>query len=165
MLIVTPTMPRPARARAGAARAGFSLLELLVVVAMLVVIATGAVLAWWQVGAGLQLDAGLQQLAADLHAAHDLAIDSAASVRLVFRVGSGGYRRERAGDDGTYRFDADYFLPPGIAVADVNSGGVLAFSARGQAENGSIVLVDGRGVRRTLRLNQRGRITVLPAGT
>ena len=163
MLIVTPTMPRPALGRTGAARGGFSLLELLVVVAMLVIIATGAVLAWWQVGAGLQLDAGLQQLAADLHAAHDLAIDSAASVRLVFRVGSGGYRRERAGDDGTYRLDADYLLPAGIVVAEVNSGGVLAFSARGQAENGSIVLVDGRGVRRTMRLNQRGRITVLPA--
>jgi Tfp pilus assembly protein FimT len=162
MLLVTPTM-HPSFVRTGAARGGFSVLELLVVIAVLIVIATGAVLAWWQVGAALQLDAGLQQLAADLHAAHDLAIDSASSVRLVFRVGSGGYRRERAGDDGTYRLDGDHFLPEGIVVAEVNSGGVLAFSARGQAENGTLVLVDGRGVRRTMRLNQRGRITILPA--
>jgi hypothetical protein len=51
-------------------------------------------------------------------------------------------------------------LPRGIRIADVNSGGDLVFSARGNAENGTVVLVDGRGLHATLRLNQRGRVTV-----
>ena len=145
-------------------RPGFSVLELLVAVAILTLVASGAVLAWAQVEAALQLDAAVHQVSGDLRAVHDLAVASAGSVRLVLQLGGDRYRRERAGDDGIYRLDRERALPTGIVVADVNSGGVLSFSARGQAENSTIVLADRRGVRRAVRLNQRGTITVLTAG-
>lgn len=147
-----------------AAEAAFSLLEILATLAILSVLAGGAILVWPQVDAALQLDAGLHQLAADVQAARSLAIASASRVRLVFQSGTGTYRRDRADDDGTYRMEATRVLPRGITVADANSSGDLTFSPRGQAENGTVVLTDGRGVRRALRVNQRARITILAAG-
>ena len=144
--------------------AAFTLLELLTTVALVSVLTGGAALAWPKIDAALQLEAGLDQVAADLHAARTLASASASRVRLVFRSGASTYRWERADDTGTYSLADSRELPRGIAVADINSGGDLTFSARGQAENGTLVLVDRRGVRRSLRLNQRGRITILRAG-
>jgi len=38
------------------------------------------------------------------------------------------------------------------------------FSPRGQGENGTVTLGDRQGVHRGVRLNQRGRITILPVG-
>ena len=142
--------------------AAFTVLELLVAIAIAAIVAGGGVLVWPRFGAALRLEVALHQLAADLRQAQTLASATAGRVRLVFARGGTTYVRERADDAGTYRADETYRLPPGITVADVNSGGDLIFSARGQAENGTVVLGDGRGVRRSLRINQRGRITVLP---
>jgi prepilin-type N-terminal cleavage/methylation domain-containing protein len=150
--------------RAQSAEAAFSLLELVVALALSSVATTAAVLAWPRIESALALDAGLQQVASDLRGAQTLAIASAGRVRLVFRAGAGVYRRERMDDAGTYQADEHRELPRGITVAEVNSGGDLAFSPRGQGENGTLVLTDRRGIRRTLRLNQRGRITILGAG-
>jgi prepilin-type N-terminal cleavage/methylation domain-containing protein len=147
------------------ARAAFSLLELLVALALVSVVLGTAALAWPRFDAAMQLDSGLHQIAADLHAAQTLAIASASRVRLVFVAGSDVYRRERVDDDGTYRQDLTRRLPSGIQVVTVNSGGDLVFSARGQGENGTVTLVDRRGTQRAVRLNQRGRITILAAGS
>lgn len=143
---------------------GFSVVELVIALGLTAVLGGMAALAWPRIDAAMQLDAGVQQLAADLHAAQTLAIASAARVRLVFTLGSSRYRRERADDAGTYRRDLERELPRGIRVGDVNSGGDLVFTARGQGENGTVTLEDRRGVRRGVRLNQRGRVTVLRVG-
>jgi prepilin-type N-terminal cleavage/methylation domain-containing protein len=154
--------PRP---RAGAARAAFTVLELLAALAILAVVTGGTLLAWRRVEAALRLEAGLHQLAADLQGARTLAVASAGRVRLVFARGSGRYERQRADDAGRYRADRRRELPRGIVVADVNSGGDLTFSARGHAENATVVLEDPRGRRRSLVLNQRGRVTILRGTT
>jgi type II secretion system protein H len=139
---------------------GFTLLELCVVVGVLGVIASMAALVWPRFEAALRLDAAAHQLAADLHDARVVAVASAARARLTFVRGAARYRVERADDDGAWHPSAVRELPRGVRIADINSGGDLVFSARGNAENGTVVLVDGRGVRATLRLNQRGRVTV-----
>ena len=145
-------------------RTGFSLLELLIALGLVSIVLATAALGWPHVDAALQLDAGLHQIAADLHAAQTLAIASAAHVRLVFPVGGTAYRRERMDDAGVYQADLSRQLPPGIQIADANSGGDLVFSARGQGENGTVTLADRSGIRRGIRLNQRGRVTILPVG-
>lgn len=146
------------------AAVAFTVVELVVALGCAAILLGGAVLSWTSVEAALQLDAGLRQLAADLHDAQTLAIASAARVRLVFTRGSDRYSRERSDDTGTYHRDLERWLPRGIRIADVNSGGDLVFTARGQGENGTVTLEDRRGMRRGLRLNQRGRITVLHTG-
>jgi prepilin-type N-terminal cleavage/methylation domain-containing protein len=157
-----PSEPRSMPAAVTQRRAAFSLLELLLALALASILLGMTALAWPRVEAAVQLDAGLQQLAADLHAAQTLAIASASQVRLVFTPGTDRYRRERADDRGTYRYDLERRLPRGIRITDVNSGGDLTFTARGQGENGTVTLGDRRGTRRSLRLNQRGRVTLLP---
>ena len=144
---------------------GFTLLELMTVLAVLGIVASVAALAWPRFEAAVRLDAAAHQLAADLHDARVVAIASAARARLTFIRGDVRYRVERADDDGSWRPSAVRDLPRGIRIADVNSGGDLVFSARGNAENGTVVLVDGRGLHATLRLNQRGRVTVDPGRT
>ncbi len=139
---------------------GFTLLELLATLAVLGIVVAAAALAWPDVDAALRLDAATHQLAADLHDARVLAIASAAKARLVFVRGSGSYRLEQANDAGTFHLAATRALPRGITVADANSGGDLVFSARGIGENGTVVLVDRRGLHASVRLNQRGRVTI-----
>lgn len=145
--------------------AGFSVVELLAALGCAAILLGTAALGWTRIEAALQLDAGIQQLAADLHEAQTLAIASASRVRLVFATGSDRYGRDRSDDAGVYHRDVERRLPRGIRVAEVNSGGDLVFTARGQGENGTVTLADRRGTRRGLRLNQRGRITVLHVGS
>lgn len=145
-------------------RTAFTLVELVVTLGAASVVLATAALAWPRVDAALRLDAGLHQVAVDLQAARTLAVASACRVRMVFTPGADRYRREQADEHGTYHRDLDRSLPAGIRVVTVNSGGSFVFSARGQAENGTITLADQRGTTRALRLNQRGRVTLLPAG-
>lgn len=135
------------------------MLELVVVMAIVVVVAAGSALVWPRIEAALALETGLHQLASELRVARALAVASAGRVRIVLRAGDGRYRRERA-NDGGFETDRRGDLPRGIAVAAVGSGGDLTFSGRGDGENATVVLADRRGVRRTLVLNQRGRMTI-----
>jgi prepilin-type N-terminal cleavage/methylation domain-containing protein len=145
-------------------RAAFSLLELLITLGLISIVLATAAIAWPRVDAALQLDAGLHQIAGDLHAAQTLAIASASRVRVVFPVGADVYQRERMDDAGNYQPDLTRRLPSGIQIVAANSGGDLVFSARGQGENGTVTLGDRQGVHRGVRLNQRGRVTILPVG-
>ncbi len=139
---------------------GFTLLELMMVVGLLGIVTAGSALAWPRFEAALRLDAATHELAADLHDARVLAIASAARARLTFVRGATSYRVEHADETGTFHPTAERVLPRGVRIADANSGGDLVFSARGNAENGTVVLVDRRGLHASVRLNQRGRVTI-----
>ena len=139
---------------------GFTLVELIVTLGVLGAAVAAAALAWPRIEAALRLEAGVHQLAADLRDARARAIASAARTRLVFIRGAERYRVEHADADDAFRLTAERRLPGGIRVADANSGGDLVFTGRGNAENGTVVLVDRRGLHASLRLNQRGRVTI-----
>ena len=143
---------------------GFTVIELLTTLAVLGVVAAAGGLAWPAIAAALRLEAASHQLAADLASSRMLAVAAATRTRLAFVRGAAGYRVERADDDGTFRTSARRDLPPGVRIGDVNSGGDLVFSARGNAENGTVVLADDRGAEVRVVLNQRGRVTVTRVG-
>lgn len=139
---------------------GFTLVELVATIGVAALVAGGGALAWARLEPVFRLDAATHQLAADLHDARVLAVAAAARTRLVFTRGAPSYRVERADDAGAFRLVALRALPRGVRVADANSGGDLVFTARGNAENGTVVLVDRRGLHASLRMNQRGRVTI-----
>lgn len=139
---------------------GFTLIELIATVGVMALAAGGGVLAWARLEPVFRLDAATHQLAADLHDARVLAVAAAARTRLVFTRGAASYRVERADDAGAFGLVALRALPRGVRIADANSGGDLVFTARGNAENGTVVLIDRRGLHASLRMNQRGRITI-----
>ncbi|OQY69002.1 MAG: hypothetical protein B6D46_01410 [Polyangiaceae bacterium UTPRO1] len=144
----------------GSEGSGFTALELMIVVGVFAALAAGAVLGWARLEPVFRLDAATHALAADLHDARVLAIASAARARLVFTGGATSYRIEQADDTGAFHLATVRTLPRGVRVAGANSGGDLVFSPRGTTENGTVVLIDRRGLRATLRLNQRGRVTI-----
>lgn len=139
---------------------GFTLVELIVALGVLGVLAAAGALVWPRIDAALRLEAGIHQLAADLRSTRGHAIAAAARTRIVFVRGAAAYRVEEADDDDGFQQIAERRLPTGIRVSDANSGGDLVFTARGNAENGTVVLVDRRGRHASLRLNQRGRVTI-----
>jgi prepilin-type N-terminal cleavage/methylation domain-containing protein len=146
--------------RTRSSASGLTLIELVVALAVLAIVAGGAAITWLDVAAALRLEAGIHQLAADLHDARVVAVAAQARTRLAFVRGQTSYRIERADDEGAFDLTLQRPLPEGLRIADVNSGGDLVFSARGNAENGTVVLVDARGLRASLRVNQRGRVTI-----
>lgn len=143
---------------------GFTLIELMVTLAVFGILVGGSALAWPRIAAALHLESALHQLTADLSASRLLAVAAATRTRLTFVRGATSYRVERADDDGTFRLATRRALPRGVRIDDVNSGGDLVFSARGNAENGTVVLGDERGVQARVILNQRGRVTITRAG-
>jgi type II secretory pathway pseudopilin PulG len=140
--------------------AGFTVVELVVVLGVLGVVVAAGALAWPRIEAALRLEAGIHQLAADLRTTRSRAIASSARARVVFTPGGARYRLEHADADDAFILTAERRLPDGIRVSDANSGGDLVFTGRGNAENGTVVLVDRRGLHASLRLNQRGRVTI-----
>jgi prepilin-type N-terminal cleavage/methylation domain-containing protein len=143
---------------------GFTVVEVLTTVAVLGIVLGAGALAWPPIASALRLEAASHQLAADLASSRVLAVAGATRMRLTFVRGAAAYRVERADDDGTFRPSAWRDLPAGVRIADVNSGGDLVFTARGNAENGTVVLGNARGAEVRVVLNQRGRVTITRTG-
>ena len=143
---------------------GFTVVELLTAIAVLGIVLGTSGLAWPPIAAALRLEAASHQLAADLASSRALAVAAATRTRLTFVRGAATYRVERADDDGAFRTSLRRDLPRGVRVADVNSGGDLVFTARGNGENGTVVLGDARGAEVRVVLNQRGRVTITRTG-
>lgn len=136
-------------------RLALTMAELVLVLAMTTVIAGTALPRVSLLLASIRLPLGARQLAADLALARATAVLRNTSVRVTFSA-----------DAYTVRYDLgaprEVFgrLPAGVHVESLPVSQTIRFYPTGRADNGTVVLAGSSGARRSVVVNQRGRVVV-----
>jgi prepilin-type N-terminal cleavage/methylation domain-containing protein len=144
-------------------RHGFTLLELLIVLALVAGLSGLALPSYQRLLAGWRLSAAARQVVMDLKLARARAILDAATHRLRFAVPGASYQHERQRPSGTY----DASGPPTALPAEVETvactgaGSGISFRPRGQAGAfGTVSLRHRDGGQRAVVVDIVGRIRV-----
>jgi Tfp pilus assembly protein FimT len=146
---------KPLRRPRGRGPLGFSLAELVVVMAFASIMAGAALPRLSLLLASIRLPIGARQLAADLALARATAVLRNTNVRVTF-----------AADAYTVRYEIGAprevlgRLPAGVHVESLPASEAIRFYATGRADNGTVVLAGSSGARRSIVVNQRGRVVV-----
>ncbi len=144
-------------------RRGFTLLELVIAVALVGVLSAVAVpsvqrqIALWRIGAAAR------QVVMDLKSARARAIAGGAAERVHFAVPGGTYQLERQRPGGSYAAIAPATrLPDGVRVVDCTAtGDGIGFRPRGYAMTfGTVTLRNASGDERRVVVDIAGRMRV-----
>jgi prepilin-type N-terminal cleavage/methylation domain-containing protein len=144
-------------------RRGFTLLELLVAVALVGVLAAIAVPSFQRQIERWRLGAAARQLVMDLKVARSRAIVGGAAQRVHFTVPGGSYQLERQRPGGAYAaVGSATLLPDGVRVVDCTAAGDgIGFRPRGHAITfGSVTLRNASGDERRVVVDIAGRMRV-----
>jgi general secretion pathway protein H len=134
---------------------GFSLLELVVCLALVATIAGAGAIRLPDALAGLRLSGAAQRLSAALRQARGRALERGGPVEVQLDAGGGLWElRDSLGV--TVAREA---LPAGVAFASLPASRRVRFSALGTSDNATIELAAGKAMRRIV-VNQRGRVRV-----
>ncbi len=134
---------------------GFSLLELVVCLALLATITGAGALRVPDLLASLRLGGAAQRLAAALREARGRALECGSPVDVQLDEGRHLWEVRDASGAAVSRET----LPPGVTFSALPASRRVRFSALGTTDNGTIVLAAGFTVRRIV-VNQRGRVRV-----
>jgi prepilin-type N-terminal cleavage/methylation domain-containing protein len=134
---------------------GFSLLEVVVCVALVAVIAGAGAIRLPDTLAGMRLGGAAQRLSAVLRQARGRALERGGPVEVRLDEG-GGLWELRDSLGATIAREA---LPAGVAFASLPASRRVRFSALGTSDNATIELAAGTA-RRRIVVNQRGRVRV-----
>ncbi|MBN2439247.1 MAG: type II secretion system protein [Deltaproteobacteria bacterium] len=143
--------------------AGFSLIELMIVIALIAIVTTFAVPTWQKYRANTDLKSAAREVMADISDAKQRAVTENLDVyRMTFNTGGNSYALSRTDGvtAGTWTKSlASYGT--GIVINSVNFGGtVVSFNNRGTVTNGNLVLRNGLGSTATITVNITGRTYV-----
>lgn len=152
---------------------GVTVIELAMTLSLLGILGSIAFLQIRPLLAQARLNSGARQVATDLQVARMKAIAQNRRFRVTFRTATRDYVVDREDDSSWSRLllhshttehvdDAVISLPPGVAIAFVNSGGDVIFVPRGHVDGGiSITLnsLTGAGTRRVI-VNLAGRVRI-----
>ena len=144
------------------ARGGFSLLEMIVVLAVVAMLAGIAVLNHQALRARLNLGMAARQVMMDLKQARMRAVAEHENYRIVFATGSASYQRQRKATSSYQDDGGPASLPPGIVIADCTApSDAISFVPRGNAGSfGTVTVRNDRGEARSVTVNIAGQVRV-----
>jgi len=147
------------RSKPGAA--GFSLIEMLVVISILAITAIITIpnlIAW---RSGRQFRAAVNELRNDLESAKARAVKENARVTVAFEPTAGQYRLTYLDPEAQNTvLLKSQTLPAGVRIASVTPSGSTSFSSRGTAPISKIVLANHQGKTKSISISFIGRIEV-----
>ena len=141
---------------------GFSLIELMVVIALISIMMAVAVPTWQKYRANTDLKTAARDVMADLSNAKQQAVEENLDVyRLTFNVGGNYYALTRT-DTGVALWTKSVALfGSGVAIDSVNFGGSdISLNKRGTVTNGNLVLRNRLGSTARITVNITGRTYV-----
>lgn len=144
----------------GTAKRGFTLLELLVVLAVIGLLAALAAPRLAGVLPGAALDAGVRDLQAGLRESRSLAFSRNREVRFILDGGTNSYRIDVGNGGGELPKDISITLVTGIKEVEAMDRGAIRFFPDGSSTGGWIEL-SGRGGERAIHVDWlTGRINL-----
>ncbi len=144
---------------------GFSLIEIVVVIAIVALAAAIAVpnlIAW---RTNLRLGTAVGELRTDLLSAKALAAKENTTVTVQFYPATGSYSIKHTNLEGNPVVVKATLLPPGVRIDSSDpeytmGGSKTSFTSRGGADSGTMVIANSGGKKRKISISSLGKITL-----
>ena len=142
---------------------GFSLVELLVVIALISIVMAFGIPAWQNYRTNTDLKTAAREIMADIANAKQRAVTENVDVyRVSFSVGGNAYALTRTDGVTTGTWNKSLAGYGNVSIASVNfsGGSVISLNRRGTATAGTLVLQNTLGSTATITVNITGRTYV-----
>lgn len=143
-------------------RKGFSLIEMLIVMAIIGVLLSAAIPSWTKYRLNSDLRTAARGVASDFFNTKQRAIGETVEYRIIFNVNGNSYQIRNM-SSGEFKTKNLSEFAEGIEMTSAAfsfGNPIIIFSARGIAENGSVILHNSKGSTATITVNITGRTHV-----